>query len=58
MSAEKTQNDFIEDTASETRNVNEAIQPIFDGLSQEEYITLEKKRKPLVLETDFTPVLK
>ena len=44
MSAEKTQSDFIEDKASETRNVNEALQPTFDGLSQEEYIALEKKR--------------
>ena len=44
MSAEKTQSDFIEDKASETRNVNEALQPAFDGLSQEEYIALEKKR--------------
>jgi hypothetical protein len=44
MSAEKTQSDFIEDKASETRNVNEALQPTFDGLSQEEYIVLEKKR--------------
>ena len=44
MSAEKTQCDFIEDKASETPNVNEALQPTFDGLSQEEYIALEKKR--------------
>jgi hypothetical protein len=49
MSAKKTQNDFIEDTASETRNVNEALETTFDGLSQEEYNALEKKRKAPVL---------
>jgi hypothetical protein len=44
MSAEKTQSDFIEDKASETRVVNEALQQTFDGLSQEKYVALEKKR--------------
>jgi hypothetical protein len=45
MSAEKIQVDAVEDTSSETRNVNESLSPTFDGLSQEEYIALEKKRK-------------
>ena len=51
MSAEKSQVDAIEDTSSETRNVNESLQLTFDGLSQEEYIALEKKRKVPALAT-------
>jgi hypothetical protein len=51
MSAEKAQIDSIEDTSSETRNVNESQRPTFDGLSQEEYIALEKKRELPVLAT-------
>lgn len=45
MSTEKTHINAIEDTSSETRNGNDTLPATFDGLSQEEYIALEKKRK-------------
>jgi len=45
MSVEKSQIDSIEDRATEFRNVNESLPSTFDGLSQEEHIALEKKRK-------------